>query len=675
MYTRFLAAAISGCLIALALVTATTSAGFPSASLATAKTGPSHTRTLLDLSTRGAESVGDPALPKAARANGLKFMPAVTVDPQNDLGEPSLRVDKKGNIYSCGPQGTTSQADRAQMSIDHGDTYRLLGEPPTGRVAPGGGGDCEIATAPQKNDSGNYNLYYAGLEALANFSVSQSSDEGRMFVGASSSEAIPTVDRQWMAASGAETNYLYYNEDPGGGTVQRSDDGGLTYSPASAPGNAAPDIDRPGPIVVDDDVAHNPDGKKNETLYGVYTSGKSVKLFRSTDRGQTFTQKVISATEGDPSSLFAVLDIDTAGNLYAAWAEKGSYNVFYSFSTDHGDTWSAKQLVNRAGAASNLMPWIAAGDPGRIAIAFYCSPVDGQPEDADFQAPWYVCVNQSRNALTTHADFSQIRATSHPNHWGQICTGGIGCTTGGDRTLYDFMTARVDPTTGRLLVVFTQSNKVSGTDSGGPSIDTIIRQKKGPGLLKNFDPVAVDKRRNVRGGSRDPKGAALFDFSSFGPPEAARANQPGVDIRALKLARSHMKVDGKTVLALKARIKVSDLSDAALASAQQNMRAVDLMFVVRWFSGFQPDYMTADWNPARGFTFGHGHLMTAQGPFTEIYPAPGDGAIPGKVDVKKGTITMKVPYSEIQRFRIKDPTKVVKEKPAKPGTHIWEVTA
>ncbi|MFN2594386.1 MAG: sialidase family protein [Actinomycetota bacterium] len=672
-------------LLTSAIAVAVTAASFvmsaPSSILSTtrptAKIGPARTSgypAASFVSSTGAVAK-DAALPQPAPAHGLKFMPTTVVDPQNDLGEPSLRIDNKGNVYSCGPQGSTAAADRAQLSLDHGDTFRLLGEPPTGRIAPGGGGDCEIATAPEKNANGDYNLYYAGLEQLANFSASMSSDEGREFVGTSTSEAAPTVDRQWMAASGAQTNYLYYNETPGGGTVQRSDDGGLTYGLASAPGNAAPDIDRPGPIVIDDNPDHNPDGNKNETLYGVYTAGNSVKLFRSTDRGQTFTQTVVSTTEGNPSSLFAVLDIDTKGNLYAAWAEKQSYDVFYSYSTDQGKTWSKKQLVNRAGASSNLMPWIVAGDPGRIAIAFYCSSVDGSPEDAAFQAPWYVCVNQSSNALSTHATFSQVRATSHPNHWGQICTGGIGCTTGGDRTLYDFITARLDPTTGRLFVVFTQSNKVSGAAAGGPSIDVIVKQKSGPSLLKSFGTAAKDKRKNVRSAAVDPKGDALFDFSSFGPPAASRTNQPGLDIKSVRLSRSHMKVSGKSVLALKATMKVADLSDSALTSALSNMQASDLMFVVRWFSGFQPDYMTADWNPATGFTFGHGHLVTAQGPFTEIYPAPGDGAIPGKVNADKGTITMKFPYSEIQRYRIKDPTKVVKEKPAIPGTHIWEVTA
>ena len=625
----------------------------------------------------GTARVSSSALAKPARAKGLKFMPGVVTDPQNDLGEPSLRIDGNGNVYTCGPQGTTAASDRAQLSVDGGDTFRLLGEPPTGRIAPGGGGDCEIEVAPVKNDSGAYNLYYAGLEALANFSVARSTDEGRTFVGASSSAAVPTVDRQWMAAAGAQTNYLFYNENPGGGTVQRSDDGGLTYQVASGPGNAAPDIGRPGPIVVDDDHSRNPDDLDNETLYGIVTSGSGndLILFRSTDRAQTFKTFKVATAAGDPNSLFPVLSIDTAGNLYAAWTEKGTYDTFYAYSTDHGETWSDKQIVNRAGAPSNLMPWIVAGDPGRIAVAFYCSSVDGAPETTDFRAPWYVCVNQSLNALSPHARFSQVRATSHPNHWDQICTGGTGCLTGGDRTLYDFFTMRMDPRDGRLSVVFTQSNKASGGTEGAISIDVIIKQKAGPSLLADPGRVAPDRRRNVRARAIDPAEDALFDYSSFGPPDPARVNQPALDVRSLKLRRARIKVAGKKVPALKAKIKVGDLTDAALNSALQDMQSQELLYVVRWFSGFQPDYAAASWRPGVGFTFSGGHLVTTTSPKTEVYPVPGDAAAIGKVNVKRKTLTMLFPYTEIQRITTKDPTAVVKERSARKRTRIWEVTA
>ncbi|MEA2461750.1 MAG: hypothetical protein QOH90_1927, partial [Actinomycetota bacterium] len=527
-------------------------------------------------------------LGKPAPSRGLKFMPGVVSDPQNDLGEPSLRIDKKGNVYTCGPQGSTAAADRAQLSLDYGDTYRLLGEPPTGRIAPGGGGDCEIEVAPKKNDEGNYNIYYAGLEQLAQFSVARSTDEGKTFVGASAAEAVPLVDRQWMAAAGSQTNYLFYNENPGGGTVQRSDDGGLTYQVASSPGNATPAIDRPGPIVVDPSIARNPDELSNETLYGVVTNGNAVYLFRSADRAVSFKTFKVADTTGDPNSLFPVLSIDTKGNLYAAWAEKGTYDVFYSYSRDHGETWSKKQRVNRAGANSNLMPWIVAGSPGRIAISFYCSSVDGEPETAEYRAPWYVCVNESFNALSGSADFSQVRATTHPNHWDQICTGGTGCLTGGDRTLYDFFTMRADPRTGRLFVVFTQSNKVSGETEGAISLDIIIKQKAGPSLYKGKK-IVPDRRHIRRRKAVDPKGDALYDFSSFGPPAPQRQNLPALDVRWLTLRRSHMKdATGKRVPALRARMKLKDLSDDALLAASQNMQSQELLFVVRWFSGMQP---------------------------------------------------------------------------------------
>jgi hypothetical protein len=677
--TRFLTGVAVLSVVLLSLASAKTSRA-PSRKTAsqTRKTG-ATTRSQWAGTTFGrtAAASGDPELAPAAPSHGLKFMPGVVSDPQNDLGEPSIRIDKKGNVYTCGPQGTTAAADRAQLSIDNGDTFRILGEPPTGRIAPGGGGDCEIEVAPQKNEDGNYNIYYAGLEALANFSVSRSTDEGRTFVGASTSAAVPSVDRQWMAASGAQTNYLFYNESPGGGTVQRSDDGGLTYQVASSPGNAAPDIGRPGPIVVDDVVARNPDGADNETLYGIVTSsaGTDVSLFRSTDRGQTFETFKIATAGGDPNSLFPVLAIDTSGNLYAAWAEKGSYNVYYSYSTDHGETWSKPKIVNRAGASSNLMPWIAAGDKGRIAIGFYCSSVEGGAEDASFRAPWYVCVNQSLNALSPHATFSQVRATSHPNHWDQVCTGGTGCLTGGDRTLYDFFTIRADPRDGRLWLVYTQSNKISGDTEGAISIDIVAKQKAGPSLFKKPGRVVPDKRRNVRKKATDRKGDALFDFSSFGPPDPARVNQPALDIRSLKLKPSKVEVDGKKVRALRAKLRLGDVSDAALTAALQGMQSQELMFVVRWFSGFQPDYLTASWRPGVGFTYGHGHMAQSASPKSEIYPAPGDAAIPGEVDPEGNTITMWFPYSEIQRIAIKDPAVEVAETAAKRRTRIWEVTA
>jgi hypothetical protein len=648
-------------------------------------------------------------LPRASGDRGLRFMPIVTVDPQRDVAEPSLRIDKAGNFYTCGPFGASRTSDYAQKSEDGGDTFRVLGEPPEGKIALGGGGDCEISVAPKKNAQGNYNLSYAGLAALLNFSTGKSADEGRIFLSAPVSESIALVDRQWLESHGGNEVYLFYNQIPFGGTLQRSTDGGLTYALASEQGNAAPSIYRPGNIVIDHDPSRNPDaaGRRagNETLYIAYTDDLKVRISRSTDQGETFERFTAGVGEGNPANLFPSLAIDKAGNLYASWIEKGSFNVYYSYSKDHGETWAPKQLVNRRGALTNTMPWIEAGSPGRVAVSFYCSPVDGNPEvgagPERFKGPWHVCVNQSTNALSRSADFSQVRATHHPIHWDSICLSGLACSfIGGDRTLLDFFQIRADPRNGRLFVVYNESNKIPAHIRNGKkrerdtvgeiAIITLSKQKSGPSLLAREDRVDRDRRRIVRSVSFDPPDDALFDFSSLGPPEPVRQNIKALDIRKLKVSPTTIEKDGKTRRALKIRLKLrTDLTDATLAAAMAQMSAIhappteELKFVVRWFSSFKPDYVIANWNLAEGFTFAEGNLRTKRCETTEegkleIYPAPARGraSIPGKVNEKEGVITMKMPYAGIQDFdygeKLTSPPIV---ESAKPGDKIYEVTA
>lgn len=642
-------------------------------------------------------------LPKAANPRGLKFMPIVTVDPQRDVAEPSLRIDKKGNVYECGPFGASRAADYATKSEDGGDTFRVLGEPPEGRIAPGGGGDCEISVAPKKNEFGDYNLSYTGLEALANFSTGLSTDEGRTFTSAPTSESIALVDRQWLESHGAKEVYLFYNQIPFGGTLQRSIDGGLTYDLDADQGDAAPSIFRPGNVVIDHDPSRNPDaaGRKagNETVYIVYTDENKVRVSRTTDQGQTFKRFTVAVGEGNPANLFPSMSIDTAGNLYAAWIEKGSFNAFYSYSKDHGETWSAKQLVNRRGASTNTMPWIEAGSPGRIAVSFYCSPVDGNPEVGQgkdrFIGPWHVCVNQSLNALGASADFSQVRATHHPIHWDSICLSGLACSfIGGDRTLLDFFQIRPDPRDGRLITAFNESNKEPAhirngerqdRDTAGEiAIVTAAKQKAGPSLYAREGRVDPDPRRINRSTSFDPSDDARFDFSSLNPtPPPRRSNVNALDIRKLRLSPITITKDDKTRRALKIQMKVRDLSNVALAAALGDMSAQELKFVVRWFSSFKPDYAIANWNPVEGFKFAEGNLQTHRCETTEdgklqIYPAPARGrhVIQGNVNQKRGTITMKMPYAGIQDYDLgSDLTARPKVESARPGDTIYEVTA
>lgn len=617
-------------------------------------------------------------------------MPIVTVDPQRDVAEPSLRYDKAGNIYTCGPFGGSRAADYAQKSEDNGDTFRVLGEPPEGRIAPGGGGDCEISTAPQKNADEKYTLSYTGLETLANFSTGRSEDEGKTFTSGIFSSSVPLVDRQWMESNGSSEVYLFYNQIPFGGTLQRSTDGGLTYLPASSQGNAAPEITRPGNIVIDSSTS------PNETVYGTYSNGNKVEIFKTKDQGQTFTRQTVVEAKGRPDNLFPSIAIDSAHNLYVTWIEKGSFNAFYSFSKDGGTTWSSKQLVNRRGAQTNVMPWIEAGSPGRTAVSFYCSPVNGNPEVGDdtstpnveegFKGPWDVCMNQSLNALGQGADFSQVKVTHHPIHWDSICLSGLGCsTTGGDRTLLDFFQTRLDPRDGRVSVVFNESNKIARKNEVGPlAIVTYSKQKSGPSLFASRGQVPPDNRGVFRSVSADPSGDALFDFSSLNPtPPPRRTNVDPLDFSSL--TASGTTVAGKKAVKFDMKLNGA-LDDAALTAAAVDMNASqELKFVVRWFSGYRPDYAIANYDVSTGeWGFFKGGFETrrceasADGRL-EIYPAPAidRDPIPGEVNQATKTITLKVPYNRFVDIdpSASNPSKFAPMHPAKSGDPIFEVTA
>src|SRR5207249_4290155 len=107
----------------------------------------------------------------SASAQGLAFSASVPADPQRDEAEPLIEIGRDGHIYTCGPTGFSMAADYAQVSTDDGDQFHLLGTPPRGQQAIGGGGDCALATGVTKNAFGRYAYAYAGLGALSGFAT------------------------------------------------------------------------------------------------------------------------------------------------------------------------------------------------------------------------------------------------------------------------------------------------------------------------------------------------------------------------------------------------------------------------------------------------------------------------------------------------------------------------
>ncbi|MBA2556533.1 MAG: hypothetical protein H0V12_04185, partial [Chloroflexi bacterium] len=616
----------------------------------------------------------------------LRFGPITTVDPQRDVAEPSLRIDGDGNEYACGPFGASRATEFAQKSEDGGDTFRVLGTPPEGRIAPGGGGDCELSVGRTRNSSGFYTLSYTGLAALVNFSTSRSENAGRTFVGSAVSESPVVVDRQWMDTVGANTVYLTYRQIPLGSFVQKSVDGGLTYGPGV---RAIPEISISGNLIVDNRTG------RTGTVYIAHTFGNEVRIARSTNADAltpAYTAYTVigdcgddpetaNCVKGDPSSIFPSLAQDSAGNLYMAWTEAGSYNTYYSYhaaptgSDDLSTGWSPKIQVNRDDVKSTNMPWIDAGDPGRIAVSFYGSVVDGNPEIGTFRGPWDVYVNTSVNALAApgSVQMSQTKATTHPIHWDSICLSGLACSTsGGDRTLLDFFQVRHD-TAGRIRVTYNESNKRYGDAVGPIAIVTYSKQVAGPGLFAGPNPPA-DTRPRIGFVRADPAGDARYPFSLFGSPTAPpsppfRTNYAALDFRSVRSGPGTVGSQPGVTFTM----KLADLSPAAISAAQAGLNSPNLLYVVRFFSGFEAHAAVASVSPTGAFRFGFTDLALSADTKLEIYPL--QTTIPGTVDSATGTITMTVPFSLIEHVRVSaDPSDPPLVRDAKANDLIHEVT-
>jgi hypothetical protein len=384
--------------------------------------------------------------------------------------EPSVRVDTLGNVYPGAIRGVPAGVDVWRVFPPYdGGHYEYLGQPdapPIPGVGPGhdedpgvglGGGDIDLASSCETN---LLNVSSLMLSSTNNF---QSANQGHSFDATTpSSGPFSPVDRQWYDNDGPLTIYQSVHDVGAGNTIviTRSDDGGLTWVPVStnvinpaqadAYAAALPLNNKTGGIVVD---------QHTHTLYQIYSAGgtpsdnvngnalDAVWMAVSTDGGLTWTDHLIHNT-GIPTmrtdNVFPDAAVDDAGNVYAVWSEIDSTDptshpgTFFSYSTDHGTTWSAPVKVNQ-GAAQNLtlFPWLDAAGDGGVDIVYYgtSSNVNGDG------AVWNVFMAQSLAAHTGTPTFTTTQITGvngiDPIHTGNVSTGGLQPGGTADRSLAD----------------------------------------------------------------------------------------------------------------------------------------------------------------------------------------------------------------------------------------------
>ena len=460
------------------------------------------------------------------------FSPSVFVDYKRFGGEPTVTVDRYpgGNdvTYVSGPNGFAfPHYSPFFKSSDLGETFRIPAHVPSfGQTfGTGGGGGDSYQVVGQRT----HKVFFVDLPGPGCVTMNTSSDQGETWVGdnigcGQSPGAID--DRQWDAVDenaplpAGNTGNVYVSFinftnaiAPTLALARSTHDGtpgtfitdsvcntlnGQVPTTTTCPDPLDVALQVGGPPVVDYLNTHNiyiPFIRATPIIPGV-SSGPPYSLWvaKSTDGGTNWTRtEVADLGAHNPVNLFPEMTVDTAGNLYYTWSQTqgpaqdasgftGEQDVYYTYSTDRGTTWVPPIPLTQEANDSAVMPWIVAGDPGRIDIVYYKAN-SGLNSNVGFDASgnpmvWNVYFGQSMNALNGGKDFKSVQISDHPNHLGGICTAGLACS--GDRDLLDFFTVDIDHL-GAANVVWADDNTTRGSDTR----NKFSRQLSGVSVFKN----------------------------------------------------------------------------------------------------------------------------------------------------------------------------------------------
>lgn len=357
-------------------------------------------------------------------------------------GEPNVATALDGTVY-------VSAINDVYRSDDGGATWELA------HADLDGGGDGDLVIDP------NGSLHWLGLFGDAGpIPYVRSSDRGDSWTDPLDLSNETGSDREWMDGRTDEpTLYAAWRDTDEGGIIafRSSFDGGVTWNERVTMSDDA----------IGGPIAHGPvPGQvyqaqatfESDTL----ASDAGIRLARSADHGATWeivpvatpAQSVQFGLIGFPFSIFPALAVDDAGTLYLAYAvDQGMipgapktlarFGVYLTTSKDQGDTWSEPRLLSSPDRAA-IMPWVAAGAQGRIAVVWYENTY-GMPHD-NLPDLWHVQLVEMLDADTDAPQEARVQLTDEPNHVGSICTSGTGCLlTAGDRSVLDFMEVAIKP--------------------------------------------------------------------------------------------------------------------------------------------------------------------------------------------------------------------------------------
>ncbi|HJT82001.1 MAG TPA: hypothetical protein VJ719_12455, partial [Chthoniobacterales bacterium] len=385
----------------------------------------------------------------------------------------------------------------------------------------------------------------------------------------------------------------------------RTRDAGLTWNNAQQLNVSG--LTQSGPMIVDQ-TKRNFGGTDYIVVYQLYYSGGTLKVLRirDPDTGGAIIQDdlVIGTPGGTVSKVFPVMAVDVAGNLYVTWSNATA--IFMMTSTDHGNSWSNVKRVSPTtgpeGTGTVQMPWIIAGDPGRVDIVWYRGSIAGNSASTDNR--WDIYMAQTLNALDSAPSFSYTKVSETTIHFGNLCTGGTFCDVpgnvvgeSGDRSFLEYPSVTIDDR-GAAMITWNDNTNQSGvtaatpTAGGGPYV-MFSKQICGPslfasvGTLGQSGPVAITSPANnaVVTSSVSVQGTHSIPPGTFDRDEAGDAKFPdhgpviGSNVPALDIRQVDMTEDATNLIV---RMQVADATTTALATATGTGGGDGLLYLVQW---------------------------------------------------------------------------------------------
>jgi hypothetical protein len=621
--------------------------------------------------------------------------------------EEDIRLDPTDPniVYTSAPDSASSDTSWIWHSRDGGKTFKWItaGIPFEGKAtACAGGGDSELAV-----DSAGH-LYFNDL-TVANFSVARSDDKGVTFPCNNTGVPDTGVDRQWYATDGDPVNgggSIYLTNDevgPGapmcgsstannvlvmyrsavGGvgataglqfgpvnkiTANLSCDEGIMGNDEVSPVATTTGKLNPGPTVLPTAVKHIYVIHDNATLDQIQIGrcfpvafGAPVVNMSDPSGLNCDNLPVATFTGFKTGANFPTMAIDNAGDLYAVWSQApidGSGNVIgdtvlmYSYSTSEGNTWSTPIQINTSGSSAgtlhnNVFAWIAAGDDGRVDIAWYGTPnVASGPAGPDSctSCYWSLWMVQSLNAHAATPTFTApILASEHFSHRGSMYTL-IGGQTG-DRTLGDFLQMRIGPF-GEAQISYADSNSINEPLTPHAMY---VRQNGGNGVFAASSPVNIPGLTPFNSVT-DPTGDGQYEVAG-----TTSANMPQLDITNSSVTEITTAPCSVAAPCYQVVIQLNNLSLAPTTAQDPDP---DLVWLTQWFvpsstdaTGGKNFFVYAESTNGGALTCYSGEAAALPNGGGVLITYPGATTLPAGSCLStlgpNGTITIDVPLSNV----------------------------